>query len=106
MKTTLDIKDDLMRRAKRLALRKGQPLRALVEEGLQRVLAADQQRSTYQLPDRAVGDSRMPNPLEALSWPELRAEIYGEGRVVMAAAAPLSSTRPPTRPAGGRRKRS
>ena len=106
MKTTLDIKDDLMQRAKRLALRKGQPLRALVEEGLQRVLAADQQRSTYQLPDRAVGDSRMPNPLEALSWPELRAEIYGEGRLVMAAAAPVSPTRPPTRPAGGRRKRS
>jgi hypothetical protein len=31
----------------------------------------------YRLPDRSVGDARGPNPLEALSWQELRDEIYG-----------------------------
>ena len=32
----------------------------------------------YELPDASVGDPNADDPLEALSWQDLRAEIYGE----------------------------
>ena len=40
MKTMLDIRDELLVRAKRHARATGRPLRAVVEEGLRQVLAA------------------------------------------------------------------
>ncbi len=79
VKTTLDIQDALLLRAKRLSKRTGKPLRALVEEGLQHVLlkqAASPGR--YELPDCSVGDAAAPNPLESWSWQDLRDEIYAE----------------------------
>jgi hypothetical protein len=80
MKTTIDISDALLARAKRQARRMGKPLRALVEEGLRRVLQAESQPSRYRLPDRSAGRAGAHNPLEALSWQDLRDEIYGGGR--------------------------
>ena len=77
MKTTIDIADPLLARAKRHAQKLGKPLRALVEEGLRHVLAEEAARDPYELPDRSVGDPRGPNPLETWSWQELRDEIYG-----------------------------
>lgn len=79
MKTTLDIQDELFARAKRLAKRTGRPLRSLVEEGLRYVLARER-TGPYRLEDRSVGDAEGPNPLEAMSWSELRDESYGAGR--------------------------
>ena len=79
MKTTIDIADALLARAKRHAQRSGVPLRAVVEEGIRRVLAAEDTPTTYQLPDLSVGDARDPNPLESMTWSELRDEIY-DGR--------------------------
>jgi hypothetical protein len=79
MKTTIDIADALLMRAKRHAQRSGQPLRAVVEEGLRRVLAAEPDGAPYELPDLSVGRVGDPNPLELLSWAELRDEIYGGG---------------------------
>lgn len=78
MKTTLDIQDALLLRAKRLSKRSGRPLRALVEEGLQHVLSQQAVSPRYDLPDRSVGELGSPNPLESWSWQELRAEVYGE----------------------------
>lgn len=77
MKTTLDFQDDLLVRCKRLSKRTGRPLRALVEEGLRRVLAEQRRASRYELPDCSVGDPDAPNPLEQYSWQDLRDEIYG-----------------------------
>jgi len=77
MKTTLDIQDELMRRAKRYAKRTGRPLRAIVEEGLRRVLA-DTRQEAYKLPERSVGDPDGVDPLETWTWQDLRSEIYGE----------------------------
>ena len=76
MKTTLDIQDELLLRAKRLSKRTGKPLRVLVEEGLQHVMNS-QARVSYDLPDRSVGRVGGPNPLSDLSWEEVREEIYG-----------------------------
>ena len=78
VKTTVEISDALLARAKRQARRTGQPLRALIEEGLRSVLSQEQGRPSYRLPDLSQGDAQAKNPLEALSWQELRQAIYGE----------------------------
>lgn len=77
MKTTLDIKDDLLIRAKKLAKRTGRPLRAVVEESLRRTLSQAEQQSFYELPDVSFGDANANDPLESLTWQDLRQEIYG-----------------------------
>ena len=77
MKTTLDIKDDLLIRAKKLAKRTGRPLRAVVEESLRSTLAQAEQQSTYKLQDNSFGDANAEDPLESLTWQDLRDEIYG-----------------------------
>lgn len=79
-KTTLDLQDDLLLRAKTLAKRTGRPLRAVVEEGLRLVLAHQRPATRYELPDCSVGDPQGVNPLEAMSWQDLRDEIYGAPR--------------------------
>jgi hypothetical protein len=77
VKTTIDIADALLARAKRRARADGKSLRALVEEGLRRVLQSDRQPVGYELADCSVGDPAGPDPLQTLSWQELRDEIYG-----------------------------
>jgi hypothetical protein len=78
VKTTLDIADGLLERAKRHARKTGRPLRAVVEDGLRRVLDAQPAAAkAYEIPDRSVGVAGNRNPLASYSWPELRDEIYG-----------------------------
>lgn len=79
MKTTVEIPDALLVRAKRHAKKTGQPLRALIEDGLRRVLHDTLADVRYELPDLSVGTPGAPNPLETLSWQDLRGEIYGDG---------------------------
>ena len=52
-------------------------MRSLIEEGLRLVLQAESKSPTYRLPDCSVGEHGGPNPLESLSWQDLRSEIYG-----------------------------
>lgn len=78
MKTTLDIQDELLARAKRHARRIGQPLRAVVEEGLRLALAASRPPPRYELPDLSVGRAGARDPLEDYSWQDLRDIIYDE----------------------------
>ena len=80
MKTTLEIKDELLLRAKKLAQRSGRPLRAIVEEGLRLALAQQGDKRAYKLEDHSVGDANDPDPLESLSWQDLREAIYGAPR--------------------------
>jgi hypothetical protein len=76
VKTTVDIADPLFERARRAAHDRGTTLRALVEEGLRRVLDAPEP-PPFTLADRAVGRHGDPDPTERLTWSDLRAEIYG-----------------------------
>lgn len=77
MKTTVEISDALLLRAKRHARKVGRPLRALIEDGLRQVLDAKPAATAFRLAERSVGDPRGHNPLEAMSWQDLRDEIYG-----------------------------
>ena len=76
MKTTVDIGDELLARAKRHAADTGRPLRAVIEEGLRLALQAPL-AGEYQLEDMSVGNSDAEDPLERYSWPQLRELIYG-----------------------------
>jgi hypothetical protein len=72
VKTTIEISDALLAQARQHAQRTGRSMRALVEEGLRLVLRVEQQRPPYQLPDRSIGEAGAANPLESLSWQDLR----------------------------------
>lgn len=77
VKTTLNIHDELLARAKRHAKATGKPLRALVEDGIRLALSASSfAQSQYQLPDLRFGDADAPDPLAGYAWPELRDLIY------------------------------
>jgi len=80
MKTTVEIHDELLLAAKRYAKRTGRPLRAVMEDGLRRVLVEQAVTDQYNFPDCSVGEAGGRDPLEALSWQDLRDEIYGEKR--------------------------
>ncbi len=76
MKTTIDIHDELLLRAKRHARDTGRSLRAVVEDGLRFVLSATDSSNPYRLPDLSVGDPTDEDPLEAYSWQDLSEIIY------------------------------
>lgn len=76
MKTTIDIHDVLLERAKRHAKDTGRTLRSVVEEGLREVLSQPKPAKPYKLEDHSYGDPSGPNPLENYTWSELRDLIY------------------------------
>lgn len=76
MKTTIEIHGEIPIRAKRHAQKTGCSLRAVVEDGLRRVLDAPPPPEPYVLPDLRAGDPDGPDPLEAYAWPDLRELIY------------------------------
>ena len=78
MKTTIDIHDELLQRAKRRAQRTGRTLRAVVESGLRLALeeqrTAEQQRTAkprYRWKNLSVGKPGDPNPFEKYTWEEM-----------------------------------
>lgn len=77
MKTTIELKDELFRRAKRHAASRGITMRLLIEESLQKAIDAKPAAKPYRLPNLSKGKRDDPDPLQNFSWPDLRAEIYG-----------------------------
>jgi hypothetical protein len=79
MKTTVQIPDPLLRRAKSIAREEGTTLAALVEEGLRRAVdERERKRVTFKLKDRAVGGRGL-SPDYQGSWERVREAAY-EGR--------------------------
>jgi hypothetical protein len=80
MKTTIEIADALLRRARAVAARDGDTLRALVEQGLQKVLAERSRRAPgFRLADARVGGRGLDPAFGDATWERLREVIY-EGR--------------------------
>lgn len=83
MKTTIDIQDHLLIRAKAHAKETGRSLRSVVEEGLRMALdASSEPERPYRLPDLSVGDPQDNDPLEAYSWQDLSEIIHGDPNAV------------------------
>lgn len=79
MKTTIEISDPLLQRARQLAAREGVTLRALVERGLQRVLAERKRGKPFRLRKASFRGQGLQPGARGASWEELRERAY-EGR--------------------------
>ena len=80
MKTTIDIADSLLTAARATAAREGTTVRALVEEGLRRVLPAHGRKARFRLRDSSFRKGRgLQAHVREGSWAAVRELIY-EGR--------------------------
>lgn len=79
MKTTVEIPDALLEEARRVAAKEGRPVRALVEEGLRKVLAERARKGAFRLRRASFrGEGLQPSAAGA-SWERIRDLAY-EGR--------------------------
>ncbi|HZX97640.1 MAG TPA: type II toxin-antitoxin system VapB family antitoxin [Myxococcales bacterium] len=78
MKTTVEISDALLAAARKLAAKNGTTVRALIEEGLRRVVEARSTRR-FKLQDRSWGSGGLRPELRGASWEQIRDASY-EGR--------------------------
>jgi hypothetical protein len=77
MKTTIDIADPLLSKAKRAAEREGTTLKALVERGLRQVLAEPaSQRQAFKLRRATFKGQGLQAELQGAPWDRLREMAY------------------------------
>ena len=79
MRTTLDISDRLLREARKVAAREGTTLRALVEQGLRRIVAEKQRRPRFRLRKASFKGRGLRRELGDAGWEQLR-DLAHEGR--------------------------
>jgi hypothetical protein len=79
MKTTLDISDPLLLEARKVAARDRTTLRALVEQGLRRVVADKKRRRQFRLRKASFKGRGLRAELGDAGWERLRDLAY-EGR--------------------------
>ena len=75
MKTTVDIADPVLERAKRLAEERKTTLKAILDEALRAFLDAPPRESGYVLKDCSV-PGRLSDEFANATWAEIRDEIY------------------------------
>ena len=76
MKTTVEITDDLLLRAKALAASRKTTVRALIERGLRQVLKEDQPDKPFKLRDASVRGNGLQSEFKDASWAEIREASY------------------------------
>jgi hypothetical protein len=79
MRTTVDIPDSLLSKARRAARARKTTLRMLIIEGLQLVTQRDAMPSTFHLRDGSFGDGGLVDGLVETDWERIRDLAY-EGR--------------------------
>ena len=79
MKTTVEISDSLLDEARRVAAREGRTVRALVEEGLRRVLAERKRTRVFRLRKATFKGKGLQPRVAGASWEQIRDTAY-EGR--------------------------
>ena len=76
MKTTIEIPDDLMKKAKALAARRGTTLRSIIERGIRTTLNEERSLVQYELPDRSVNGKGLQAGLQQGEWADIRDAAY------------------------------
>jgi Arc/MetJ family transcription regulator len=76
MKTTIEITDSLFARAKQAAVDDNTTIRALVEDGLRKVLDEREQRKPFKLRDGSVGGRGLKPEFAGAGWDKIRDAIY------------------------------
>ena len=79
MKTTIQIADSILEEARKLARRERTSLKALVEEGLRRIISERKQRTDFRLRKAHFKGNGLQAHLKGESWDRIR-EISYEGR--------------------------
>jgi hypothetical protein len=80
MKTTVSISDPLLSAAKKLAAEERTTLRALIEEGLRRVIERRQRQGTFKLRRASFRGRGLQPEIAEGQWERIRALIYeGQG---------------------------
>jgi hypothetical protein len=79
MKTTVEIADSLLTAARRLAAQEGTSVRALIEEGLRKVVDKRKQRGRFALRRVTFGGEGLSPDLSDGDWEAIRDRSY-EGR--------------------------
>ena len=77
MKTTLEISDNLLRRAKKVAHEQNLTLRSIVEEGLEATLEKRGQQSNDRIHPIITGGKGLRKEFQGKSWESLRNAAYG-----------------------------
>ena len=78
MKTTIDINDELARRAKVLARKQGTTLRSIVEQGIRLTLDQAARTEAYRLEDKSVRGRGLQQEFKRSAWLEIRETAYGD----------------------------
>lgn len=76
MKTTVELPDDLMKKAKALAARRGTTLRSIIERGIRMTLSEDRRAGHYELPDRSVNGKGLQTAAQKGEWADIRGAAY------------------------------
>jgi len=79
MKTTIQIPDSLFEEARKLAHQEQTTLKALVEQGLRRIIQDRKQRGEFHLRKVTFKGSGLQPPLAGSTWEQIRQLSY-EGR--------------------------
>ena len=79
MKTTIQIQDSLFEDARKLAHRERTTLRALIEEGLRRIIVEHKRRTRFGLRKASFKGTGLQPHLTGVSWDQIR-ELSYEGR--------------------------
>jgi hypothetical protein len=79
MKTTVEISDALLNAAKSTAAREGSTVRALIEEGLRKVLVERKGRGEFRLRKVTFRGKGLRAEAEQAGWEAIREMVY-EGR--------------------------
>jgi len=79
MKTTIELPDALLGEARKLATREGTTLKALVEQGLRRVIAEKKRIGAFRLRKATFSGEGLQHGVRGASWERVRELVY-EGR--------------------------
>ena len=76
MKTTIDLSDELAKKAKAYAARKHITLRAVIEQGIRQVLRDERSLSKFKLRDASVCGKGLREEYKDADWAEIREAAY------------------------------
>lgn len=76
MKTTVEISEAVLAQARRVARAERTTVRALIEEGLRKVIAARSRRSAFRLRDASYKGRGLRPELAGAPWETFRDAIY------------------------------
>ncbi len=79
MKTTIEISDPLLQKARRLAEEEDTTLRAIVERALRQLVDDREKAPPFRLKDASVSGEGLSPEFQGRGWEAIRAAIY-EGR--------------------------